>query len=119
MCSPLLGCGEGRRRLLGSGCAQCSAGVGKEVTPHPAGKLKKSYFVLGWIQAALKSWERSAGQANPSLLSPRISKPRHWDASKERSSAPLWGRGAHTTLLGLGQELPSDARLGGPGQSDG
>lgn len=39
------------------------------LSPYPAGKLKKSYFVLGRIQEPLKSWERSAGQANPSLLS--------------------------------------------------
>lgn len=109
----------GTQAAAGSGCAQCSVGVGREVAPHPAGKLKKSYFVLGWIQEALKSWERSAGQANPSLLSPRISKPQRWDASKERASAPLRGRGAHTTLLGLGHGLPSGARLGEPGQSDG
>lgn len=53
-----------------AGSAQAlSRGWQGGLSPYPAGKLKKSYFVLGRIQEPLKSWERSAGQANPSLLS--------------------------------------------------
>lgn len=64
----------------GSVAVQLLGRLAEKLLPRPAGKLEKSYFVLGCIQRVLMSWEGSAGLAKISLLLP-LSSPRNFKAT--------------------------------------